>query len=94
MKATTAEVRNNFDEYLQKAQDGPGTIEEAGQDVAVLLSRREYDILQALEDRVWGERAMTVLERNEWVGTKETMRILTTRLAEIETAEGKESRDV
>ena len=87
MKATATEVKNHFGEFLEKAQRGPIMVEKSGRMVAVLLSREDYDRLQALEDRYWGERALEVLERGQTVGHEEAMQILNTRLEGIEAAE-------
>ena len=86
MKATATEVKNRFGEFLDKAQKEPVMVEKSGRSVAVLLSREDYDRLQAHEDRYWGERALEA-EKRGTIGTEETLRFLNQRLKEIEAEE-------
>lgn len=89
MKATATEVKNHFGEFLEKAQRGPIMVEKSGRAVAVLLSREDYDRLQAHEDRYWGERALEA-ETSGYIGPEETMRVLNARLRQIEEEEMQE----
>ena len=80
MKATATEVKNRFGEFLDRAQKEPITVEKSGRAVAVLLAQEEYERLQALEDRYWGERAMDAA-KGGFVGHEEAMKLLSERLA-------------
>jgi prevent-host-death family protein len=58
MKTLAAkEAKNRFGQLLDMAQAEPVTIEKKGRVVAVMLSREEYERLQALEDAYWLARA-------------------------------------
>src|SRR5438876_11452108 len=93
MKASATEVKNRFGEFLERALREPVEVEKSGRPVAVLLSREEYDRLQAMEDRYWGDRAIEAA-RSGHIGHDEAMRLLTDRLAEIEEQERNETRPV
>jgi antitoxin Phd len=54
---TATEMKNKLGHYLQVALVEPVVIEETKQQVAVLLSMKEYERLTRLEDAYWGERA-------------------------------------
>ncbi len=72
MKATATEVKNRFGEYLEHAAHEPVEVQKSGRSVAVLLSRREYDRLSALEDRYWGEQAREAA-KSAYMGSDETL---------------------
>lgn len=86
MKATATEVKNRFGEFLDRAQKEPITVEKSGRPVAVLLAQEEYERLQAMEDRVWGEMALEAA-KSGFVGHEEAMRLLTQRLEFFESQE-------
>ena len=50
-------AQDQFGTLLDAARREPVTIERYGEPVAVLLSREEYERLEALDDAYWGERA-------------------------------------
>ncbi len=55
VKAT--EMKNKLGHYLQVALVEPVVVEKTKQQVAVLMSMKEYERLTKLEDAYWGERA-------------------------------------
>lgn len=55
VKAT--EMKNKLGHYLQVALVEPVVVEKTKQQVAVLMSMKEYERLTKLEDTYWGERA-------------------------------------
>lgn len=55
VKAT--EMKNKFGHYLQVALVEPVVVEKTNQQVAVLMSMKEYERLTRLDDAYWGERA-------------------------------------
>ncbi|MBI5438924.1 MAG: type II toxin-antitoxin system Phd/YefM family antitoxin [Nitrosomonadales bacterium] len=77
--ATATEVKTKFGEYLDIAQKEPVLIEKSGRNVAVMVSMEEYKLLQALEDRYWGERALKARKRG-MVGHDEAMKTIMGRL--------------
>ena len=55
VKAT--EMKNKLGHYLQVALVEPVVVEKTKQQIAVLMSMKEYERLTRLEDAYWGERA-------------------------------------
>ena len=55
VKAT--EMKNKLGRYLQIALTEPVVVEKTNQQVAVLMSMKEYERLTRLEDAYWGQRA-------------------------------------
>ncbi len=55
VKAT--EMKNRLGHFLQIALTEPVVVEKTNQQVAVLMSMKEYERLTKLEDAYWGERA-------------------------------------
>lgn len=55
VKAT--EMKNRLGHYLQLALVEPVVVEKTNQQVAVLMSMKEYERLTRLEDAWWGEKA-------------------------------------
>ena len=77
--ATATEVKTRFGEYLDIAQKEPVRIEKSGRDVAVLVSMEEFRLMQALEDKYWGEKAKKAL-KSGFVNSEEAMTLLQERL--------------
>ena len=78
--ASATEVKNRFGEYLEKARQQPVTVEKTGRKYVVMVSYEEYERLLAVEDWQWAMSAAEA-EKSEYIGTEETMKLLT-RLAE------------
>jgi antitoxin Phd len=54
---SATEMKNKLGHYLQVALVEPVVVEKTKQQVAVLMSMKEYERLTKLEDAYWGERA-------------------------------------
>ena len=58
MKTMNAkEAKDGFGLLLDTAQREPVTITKKGREVAVLVSKADFERLEALEDAYWGHRA-------------------------------------
>lgn len=76
MTTTTAtEFKNRLGAYLDTALTEPVFIQKSGRDVAVLLSRKHYAHLQALENELWALRAM-LAEQSGYMGADTTGQVL------------------
>jgi antitoxin Phd len=51
------EAKNNFGRLLDEARIGPVSIEKNGRKVAVLLSTKEYNKFEEMEDAIWIKKA-------------------------------------
>ncbi len=58
MRVRASEAKNRFGDVILEAQREPVIVERWDKPVAVILSVAEYERLLALEDRLWGERAL------------------------------------
>ncbi len=74
--ATATEVQTRFGEYVDRAQQEPVSIKKNGRKYAVLLSQAEYERLQGVEDRHWGQMAAEA-KKNGMLTPEETMAFLT-----------------
>ena len=79
--ATATEVKNRFGEFLEKARHEPVMVKKTGRNYVVMLNHTEFERLQALEDHAWGTAAMEA-EKSGFIGTEETMKLLTNSGAE------------
>ena len=80
MKTVVAtEMKNRLGQYLADSLVEPILIEKSGHPLAVLLSLSEYERLQAVEDRLWGEQAKKALESG-FVGYEESLKRIQGRL--------------
>lgn len=57
MTITTAELKKDFQKYLDLAETTPVIIESMGRLKSVVISYTMYERLMELEDAYWGERA-------------------------------------
>ena len=74
-----AVAKNRFGEMLDTAQREPVIIQKHGRTVAVLLSGRDYEEYQrlvGLDDAWWGERAMKVIKRGEFLGAEKSKKYM------------------
>lgn len=65
------EAKDNFGRLLDEAQRRPVTIQKKGRNVAVVLSMEEYNLLEALEDAWWAQKAMTAMNKG-FIGKKKS----------------------
>ncbi len=79
MRETTAtEAKNRFGQLIDMAMIEPVAIDKKGRHVAVMLSYTEYSRLAELDDRYWGEKALSALQNgfvaeeqgNQWLQEK------------------------
>jgi len=54
----------------------PITIKRAGHETIVMISKKEYDRLEACEDSYWGMRARKAEKEGEFIGIEEGKKII------------------
>ena len=86
IEITATEIKNRLGKYLERAQKEPVFIKKSGRWVAVVVSYEDYKRLTRLEDMYWVEKALEA-EKEGFVGEKESLEFLKTRLEEAEDAE-------
>lgn len=57
MRVTATELKNRLGKYLEAAQAEPVIVEKSGRASNVVLSKRRYDQLCELEDKLWDMKA-------------------------------------
>ena len=76
MKLVSAtEAKTNFGKYLSTAMSEPVIIRKTGHETVVMISRKEYDRLEACEDAYWGIRALHA-EKEGYLGEEEGSKIV------------------
>ncbi len=75
MNVTATELKNRLGQYLEAAQLEPVIIEKSGRESSVMLSKRRYDELLALEDRLWDMKAQQA-EKEGFLSEEETRQLL------------------
>ena len=76
MKVVSAtEAKTNFGKYLSTAMSEPVTISKTGHETVVMISRKEYDRLEACEDAYWAMRALQA-EKSGYLGEEEGTKIV------------------
>jgi antitoxin Phd len=70
------EAKDGFGALLDAAQREPVTITKKGRAVAVVLSREDFERLEALEGAHWGQRARAAASEG-FVGPEESGKLLT-----------------
>lgn len=82
MKSVTAkDAKQGFGELMDSAAREPVAITKNGKPATVMISHRDYERFEALEDLVWALRAEAVLAQNEFLGSEETARFIKEALA-------------
>lgn len=76
--ATSTAVRGNFSKYVNRVEFGAEriVIERRGEYVAVLVTFEDFQILQAIEDKLDIETAHKALKRGKarsWANVKKTL---------------------
>lgn len=64
-------AKNHFGEIMDAALREPVLIQRSGRNAVVMLSVEEYEILEILSDRYWGDRAKEA-EKEGSIGVEET----------------------
>ena len=76
MKIISAtEAKTNFGRYMSVAMSEPITISKTGHETIVMISKKEYDRLEACEDAYWGVRA-AMAEKGGYLGEEEGKNII------------------
>ena len=70
-RLSARDAKNRFGQMLDLAQREPVTIEKKGRPVAVVLSLRDYNHYEALEDELWALKAMQA-EKEDWLTEEES----------------------
>ena len=71
---TAGDAKRSFGVLLDRAQREPVTITKNGREVAVLLSKEDFERLEALEDAHWAARAMEA-HKEGYLGVEETRQL-------------------
>ncbi|MEZ5691600.1 MAG: type II toxin-antitoxin system Phd/YefM family antitoxin [Rickettsiales bacterium] len=66
-------AKNHFGEIMDAALREPVMIQRSGRNSVVMLSAEDYKMLEALSDRLWGEKAKEA-EKESPIGVEETTR--------------------
>ena len=76
MKIVSAtEAKTHFGKYLSVAMSEPITISKTGQETIVMVSKKEYERLEACEDAYWSIRGL-LAEKNGYLGEEEGQKII------------------
>jgi len=76
MKIVSAtEAKTNFGKYLSAAMLEPVTVSKTGHEVIVMISKKEYDRLEACDDAYWSVKAR-LAEEGGYLGEKEGEKII------------------
>ena len=75
MNVTATELKNRLGQYLDAAQIEPVIIEKSGRESSVVLSKRRYDELCELEDKLWDIKAQ-LAEKEGFMSDDETQAII------------------
>lgn len=76
MAVAAREAKNHFGDLLDTAQREPVAISKNGRRVAVVISERDYQRFEALEDAALAARADEAVRSGEWLGTEESRRVI------------------
>ena len=71
---TAGDAKRSFGVLLDRAQREPVTITKNGREVAVLVSKEDFERLEALEDAHWAARAMEA-EKEGYLSEEETRQL-------------------
>ena len=72
---TAGDAKRSFGVLLDRAQREPVTITKNGREVAVLVSKEDFERLEALEDAYWGSLAEAARKEGS-IGVEESERLL------------------
>ena len=64
---SATELKNRLSEAMERAQREPVMVSKSGRPYAVLVSHEEFERLQALEDRVWADRATAAIDSGDYL---------------------------
>ena len=75
MHVTATELQTRLDRYLEAAQAEPVIVEKSGRARNVVLSKRRYDQLCELEDKLWAMEAQSA-EQEGFLSDEEARELL------------------
>lgn len=76
MKTISAtEAKTHFGKCMSLAMNEPLSITKTGQEAVVMLSKKEYDKLEAADDYLWILKAKEA-EKNGFLGVEEGQKII------------------
>jgi len=76
MKIVTAtDAKTHFGKYMSVAMIEPVTISKTGHETIVMISKKEFDRLEACEDAYWSVRAH-LAEKSGYLGEEEGKKII------------------
>ena len=75
MHVTATELQTRLDRYLEAAQAEPVIVEKSGKVRNVVLSKRRYDQLCELEDKLWAMEAQAA-EQEGFLSDEEARELL------------------
>ncbi len=75
MYVTATELKNRLGQYLEAAQLEPVIVEKSGRATSVVLSKRRYDELCELEDKLWDLKAQDA-EKEGFASDDETHKLI------------------
>jgi prevent-host-death family protein len=76
MKVISAtDAKTHFGKYIAAALSEPITISKTGHETIVMISKKEYDRLEACEDAYWNVRAL-LAEESGYLGEEEGKKII------------------
>ncbi|MCY4054099.1 MAG: hypothetical protein OXE98_09520 [Hyphomicrobiales bacterium] len=77
MKIISAEkAKSQLGEVLSMAETDPVAIRERNGHTIILLSMKQYEIFEQLEDMYWAARADEVVDENDWMSTEKSKALL------------------
>ena len=75
MQVTATELKNRLGQYLEAAETEPVVIVKSGRASKVVLSKRRYDELCELEDKLWDMKAQEA-EKEGFMSDEEAQQLL------------------
>jgi antitoxin Phd len=75
MNVTATELKNRLGQYLEASQLEPVIVEKSGRESSVVLSKRRYDELCELEDKLWDLKAVSA-EKEGFLNGDEVQNLL------------------
>ena len=77
MKIISVEkAENQLGEFLNMAETDPVAIRESNGRTVVVLSMKQYELFEQLEDMYWAARADEVVDENDWMSTEKSKELL------------------
>jgi prevent-host-death family protein len=75
MNVTATELKNRLGQYLEASQLEPVIVEKSRRESSVVLSKRRYDELCELEDKLWDLKAVSA-EKEGFLNGDEVQNLL------------------